>query len=53
MNKYKNAYILRDREDGEIIVNAYADEDSDNMMRDVSKVILGRRYMKEVQEVFE
>ena len=39
MNKYKNAYILRDREDGEIIVNAYADEDSDNMMRDVSKVI--------------
>ena len=39
MNKYKNAYILRDREDGEIIVKAYADEDSDKMMRDVSKVI--------------
>jgi hypothetical protein len=39
MNKYKNAYILRDREDGEIIVKAYADEESDKMMRDVSKVI--------------
>lgn len=39
MNKYKNAYILRDREDGEIIVNAYADEDSSEMMRDVSKII--------------
>lgn len=39
MNKYKNGYILRDREDGEIFVKAYADEDSDKMMRDVSKII--------------
>lgn len=39
MNKYKNSYILRDREDGEIFVKAYADEDSDKMMRDVSKII--------------
>ena len=39
MNKYKNAYILRDREDGEVIVKTYCDEDADKMMRDVSKVI--------------
>ena len=39
MSKYKNAYILRDREDGEIIVKTYAEEDSSKMMRDVSKVI--------------
>ena len=39
MNEYKNAYTLRNREDGEVIVKAYADEDSAKMMRDVSKII--------------
>lgn len=36
---YKNCYILRDREDGEVIVKAYDDDKADVMMRDVSKVI--------------
>lgn len=34
---YKNFVVLRDKEDGEITVKAYEDEDV--MMRDVSKVI--------------
>lgn len=36
---YKNAYILRDTEDGEIIVKSYDNEKSEKMMRDVSKHI--------------
>ena len=36
---YSNCYILRDREDGEVIVKAYDKEKADVMMRDVSKVI--------------
>jgi hypothetical protein len=36
---YKNCVILRDKEDGEITVKSYSDDDADVMMRDVSKVI--------------
>lgn len=34
-----NCYILRNREDGEIIVKSYDEEKSEVMMRDVSRVI--------------
>ena len=36
---YSNCYILRSREDGEIIVKSYNKEKSEVMMRDVSKQI--------------
>lgn len=36
---YSNCYILRSREDGEIIVKSYDKEKSEVMMRDVSKQI--------------
>lgn len=36
---YSNCYILRSREDGEIIVKSYDKEKSSEMMRDVSKQI--------------
>ena len=36
---HSNCYITRDREDGEIIVHSYDNNESDIMMRDVSKVI--------------
>lgn len=36
---YSNCYILRDREDGEVIVKSYDKDKADTMMRDVSKVI--------------
>ena len=39
MTRYKNAYILLDREDGEVIVKAYDANESDKMMRDISKHI--------------
>lgn len=39
MTRYNNAYILRDREDGEIIVKAYEEHEDNIMMRDVSKQI--------------
>ena len=35
----KNCYILRDHEDGEVIVKTYDENQADVMMRDVSKVI--------------
>lgn len=35
----KNCYILRDREDGEVIVKTYDEDQADVMMRNVSKVI--------------
>lgn len=39
MTRYKNAYILLDREDGEVIVKAYEECEDNKMMRDVSKHI--------------
>lgn len=36
---YSNCYILRSREDGEIIVKSYDKEKSSEMMRDVSRQI--------------
>lgn len=39
MTRYWNAYILRDHEDGEIIVKAFTNEESEQMMCDVSKHI--------------
>ena len=36
---YKNCVILRDKEDGEITVKSYSDDDADVMMCDISKVI--------------
>lgn len=36
---YSNCYILRSREDGEIIVKSYDEKKSNTMMRDVSKFI--------------
>ena len=36
---YSNCYILRSREDGEVIVKSYDKEKSEVMMRDVSKRI--------------
>ena len=36
---YSNCYILRNREDGEIIVKSYDNEKSETMMREVSKQI--------------
>ena len=36
---YKNCVILRDKEDGEVTVKSYGDDDADAMMREVSKVI--------------
>lgn len=36
---YKNCFILRDKEDGEIIVKSYDDDNADVMMCDVSKII--------------
>ena len=36
---YKNCVILRSKEDGEITIKSYSDDDADVMMRDVSKVI--------------
>ena len=38
-NRYSNCYILRDREDGEVIVYTFPTDEADTMMRDVSKVI--------------
>ena len=38
-HRYSNCYILRDREDGEVIVKTYDDDKVDVMMRDVSKII--------------
>lgn len=37
--RYSNCVIYRDKEDGEVIVEAYPDDRADDMMRDVSKVI--------------
>lgn len=37
MITFKNAYVLRDREDGEITIKAYTDKESEWMMRQVSK----------------
>ena len=39
MQRYWNAYILRDNEDGEIIIKAFTNEESEQMMCDVSKHI--------------
>lgn len=39
MIKYNNAYILLDREDGEVIVKAFTDYEDNEMMYDVSKYI--------------
>ena len=39
MTRYKNAFLLLDREDGEVIVNAYEDYEDNMMMREVSKHI--------------
>lgn len=39
MTRYQNAYILLDREDGEIIVKAYEEYEDNMMMREVSKQI--------------
>lgn len=36
---YKNCVILRDKEDGEITIKSYSDDDADVMMRDVSEII--------------
>ena len=36
---YSNCYILRDRDDGEVIVKTYNDDKANTMMRDVSKFI--------------
>ena len=36
---YKNCVILRDKEDGEITIKSYSDDDADVMMCDISKVI--------------
>lgn len=36
---HSNCVVLRDKEDGEVIVKTYDDEHKDIMMRDVSKVI--------------
>ena len=38
-HRYSNCYILRDREDGEVIVKTYDDDKADVMMRKVSKHI--------------
>ena len=39
MTRYSNAYILLDREDGEVIVKAYKEYEDNMMMREVSKHI--------------
>jgi hypothetical protein len=39
MTRYSNAYILLDKEDGEVIVKAYEEYEDNKMMRDVSKHI--------------
>lgn len=39
MMRCSNAYILLDREDGEVIVKAYEDYEDNVMMREVSKHI--------------
>lgn len=36
---YRNCVVLHDKEDGEITVKSYSDDDADVMMRDISKVI--------------
>lgn len=36
---YSNCFILRDNEDGEVIVKAYSDDKAETMMRKVSKHI--------------
>ena len=36
---YKNCVTLRDKEDGEITIKSYSDDDADVMMRDVSEII--------------
>ena len=36
---YKNCVILRDKENGEITIKSYSDDDADVMMCDISKVI--------------
>ena len=38
-NRYSNCYILKHREDGEVIVKAFEDRHKDTMMREVSKHI--------------
>ena len=38
-HRYSNCYILRDCEDGEVIVKTYDDDKANTMMRDVSKII--------------
>ena len=37
--RYSNCVVYRDKEDGEVIVEAYPNDRADDMMRDVSKVI--------------
>lgn len=39
MIRYQNAFLLLDREDGEVIVKAYEEHEDNMMMRDVSKQI--------------
>lgn len=39
MTRFKNAYLLLDREDGEVIVKAYEEHEDNMMMREVSKHI--------------
>lgn len=39
MIRYKNAYLLLDREDGEVIVKAFTDYEANKMMYDISKHI--------------
>jgi hypothetical protein len=39
MTRYSNAYILLDNEDGEVIIKAFTKDESEKMMRDISKHI--------------
>ena len=39
MKRYWNAYVIKDQEDGEIIVKCYDEDEADKMMCDVSKMI--------------
>ena len=39
MTRYSNAYILLDREDGEVIVKAFEECEDNKMMREVSRHI--------------
>lgn len=38
-NRYSNCYLLRNREDGEVIIYTFSTDEADIMMRDVSKII--------------